>query len=388
MLLRYGFRTFFSLAGLWATLAAVLWAVALGAPGSLSVDVGWHAREMVFGFAGALIAGFVLTAVPNWTKTERVHGWPLLVLALLWLAGRVGGLVPAPAIAGPLLVAGALFFFGLALAVGIPIVRTRNLRNFGVLGILGALGALSAAAHLSASGHITVDPSMPSRVAVFAIVILLAVVGGRVTPLFTRNKLKAIGAKVRARSFVDDVALLTLLAACGTSAATSALSLATAPELLGALWLVAAGSNAARMLGWGSTAARADPLLFVLHAGYAWLWLGAALLGMAYLFPADLAPATALHALTVGALGSYAIGMMSRVSLGHTGRPLVAPRAIVLGYFLVGLAGAVRVFGPLMGQTSPSLHVFTLLLWAFAYATFVALYLPILVAPRADGKAG
>lgn len=379
MLFAYGFRTFFLAAALASCVVAALWGAALsGWSVSSAIDPYWHAHEMVFGFGGALVGGFVLTAVPNWTKSARVHGPPLMVLAALWGAGRAASFTP-PSFAPVLHGLGALFLFGVAFAIARPIVTTANRRNYGVVVVvvsLAAAGALSAAARL---GAISLAPSLPARVGVDIVMVLIAVVGGRIVPLFTKN---ATGVEVRARGRLDDLALASLV----TVVLVRAMEMggAAGATLLGAAGLF----NLIRMRGWGTLAAARDPLLLVLHVGYLWMAAGLLLGALSAVLPA-IPPSAPLHALTAGAMGTFGLGMMARVALGHTGRPLRAPTPVVLAFMAVAAGGLVRVVGPLLATGSASVvHGVASVLWTMAFTVYLFVYTPVLLRPRPDGRVG
>jgi uncharacterized protein involved in response to NO len=381
--LGFGFRPFFLAASFAAVALMLAWLAALR--GWLAADVGWHAHEMIFGFAGAVIAGFLLTAVPNWTGAPRIGPVALAALVVLWLGGRF---VQWPALASaagaPGLVLDVAFVPALALAVAAPILRARSHRNYGVPLILLALAAVHALGHAERAPRFAAELGIVApRAAVHAVVLLVVVIGGRVTPAFTRS---AFGAAVAVRAAGARDALAIVSAALGLALA----SLASAPPALVALaCALAAAANAARMAGWGSLAARRDPLLWILHAGYAWLVLGFALSAAAAAAPGWVAPTAALHAFTTGAIGTYVLGMMSRVALGHTGRALVLPRAMVPAYLAVLLAGGARVAIPLLAPSAMALGwEIAGALWCIAFGLFASTYLPILTAPRPDGRPG
>jgi len=382
-----GFRPFFLLVGLDACAAVAVWLAALAgwmpAPEWLTPSL-WHAHEMVFGVVGAAIAGFLLTAVPNWTSTPPVRGPALAGLAALWLAGRAA--MAAAAALPPAAVAAAdvAFLPALALVVLRPILAARQARNAGVVAIVAALAALNAASHLDALGAARGAAPVALHAAVALGVLLVATIGGRIVPAFTANALRAAGrpAAVRA-SGARDTAALALLAAWAAAEVAAPRGPAT-----GVAALAAAVASAARMAGWQSVRTRHEPLLWALHLGYAWIPVG-----LAALAAADLAGAlpwsVALHALSVGAIGTMMLAVMTRVALGHTGRPLAAPRAATCAYVLVSGAALVRTAGA-WAFPEAALRVLALSggLWIAAYAAFLAGYAPILLRPRVDEKAG
>jgi uncharacterized protein involved in response to NO len=383
LVLGFAFRPFFLAASLAAVVLMLAWLAALR--GWIGGDVAWHAHEMAFGFAAAVIAGFLLTAVPNWTGEPRLGRAALASLVALWLAGRLAAWPALASHTGALGRALDLAFLpALALAVAAPILRTRNRRNFGVPVILLALAAVHGLAHAErAPDWVARWGVVAPRASVHAIALLVVVIGGRVTPAFTRNALQGRAA-VRAPDARDPVAI--------ASAALALLlaSLAAAPPaLVAAAGALAAAANALRMRGWATPATRRDPLLWILHAGYAWLVAGFGLTAVAAAAPGLVAPTAALHAFSAGAIGTYVMGMMSRVALGHTGRPLALPRAMLAAYAAVLLAGAARVAIPLLAPTAMALAWQVAgALWCVAFALYACVYFPILTSPRPDGRPG
>jgi uncharacterized protein involved in response to NO len=383
LLLGFGFRPFFLAASIAAVALVLAWLAALH--GWLAADVAWHAHEMIFGVAAAVIAGFLLTAVPNWTGEPRIGRVALMSLVLLWLAGRIAlwpalvGFAGAPGVALDL-----AFVPMLALTIAVPILRSRNRRNYGVPLILLTLAAAHALSHdASASRWVEALGVVAHRASVHAVVLLVVVIGGRVTPAFTRNALQG-AAVVRAAGARDVVAI-----------ATAALALALAalayapPALVAAACSLAAAANAARMLGWASLATLREPLLWILHAGYAWIVVGFALSAAAAAAPGVVAPTAALHAFTTGAIGTYVLGMTSRVALGHTGRALVLPRAMLPAFAAVLLAGLARVAIPLLVPTAMALAWrIAGALWCIAFGLYAIVYFRILTSPRLDGRPG
>jgi uncharacterized protein involved in response to NO len=287
--------------------------------------------------------------------------------------------------AGPLARALDLAFLpALALAIAAPILRTRNRRNYGVPLILLTLAAVHGLVHAErAPGWAAALGFVAPRASVHAIALLVVVIGGRVTPAFTRNALQGRAA-VRAPDARDPAAIASAAAALGLASLA-----AVPPGLVASACAIAAGTNALRMLGWATHATRGDPLLWILHAGYAWLVAGFALSAVAAAAPGSVAPSAALHALSAGAIGTYVLGMISRVALGHTGRPLALPRVMGVAYAAVLLAGASRVAVPLLAPGAMALAwEIAGALWCVAFAIFAIVYFPILTSPRPDGRPG
>ncbi|HET6520332.1 MAG TPA: NnrS family protein [Geminicoccaceae bacterium] len=385
-LLRHGFRPFFLGAGLWAAAALGLWLAALGGRLALPTafdPVTWHAHEMIFGFAMAAVAGFLLTAVPNWTGRMPLQGLPLAGLALLWLAGRAAVACSGQIGAAPAAAVDLAFPAVLLAAVLREILAGRNWRNLPVCAAVAVLLLANALTHLAALG-LAATAGIGLRLGIATLTALIALIGGRVVPSFTTNWLKKRGETRLPAPFgpVDRAALaLTLAALLVWTALPEA-----APAA--ALALAAGLAQAVRVARWRGHRTLAEPLVWVLHLGYAWVPAGLLLLGIAGLWPAALPATAALHALTAGAVGTMTLAVMTRATLGHTGRPLTAGAGTTAIYLLVTAAAAGRVASPLL----PDLHLALLtasgLCWVAAFGLFAAVYGPKLLAARADGRSG
>lgn len=374
-----GFRPFFLLAALHASLTVPLWFLTLGGYLGLPahfVAPYWHAHEMVFGFALAVIAGFLLTAVSNWTGRETVTGAPLALLALLWLSGRA--LIFVPFDLSPWLVAvvDLAFIPALGVVLGRPLIATMSRRNYGFLGLLTALFGANLAMHATLFGAPAPYLARGARFGVDVVVLMIVVMTGRILPMFTQNATRALG--IRSHPALDRAAVLLLAAlALGDGAGGG-------DSWLRPLAVVAGVLVVARAWHWGARHTLAHPLLWVLHAATGFIALGLLLRGAG----AEASAAT-LHALTVGSIGLATLGMMARVALGHTGRMLAAPRLMTPAFLLVSLAASLRVLSPLFGQ-SVYLALTTLsgVAFALAFALYLVAYGPMLVKPRIDGKSG
>jgi uncharacterized protein involved in response to NO len=382
-LLALGFRPFFLLAAIMAAAAVPLWLLiyqgSLESVSTLPPAI-WHGHEMVFGFAAAVIAGFLLTAATNWTGRRTAAGAALGALAGLWLAGRIALIVPGlPAwLAIGLDVA---FLPVLAVVLAIPLLATGNRRNVVFPVVLTVLGLINLALHLGAIDAIDWDPSRGLRIAIDLILLMIGVLGGRVIPSFTKNALPH--AKVNPCPKASVLALLSIAALAIAEMATDNAT------VVGSVALAAGVINTLRMRDWGTFATFRTPILWILHVGYAWLAVGLTLRGVAEL--SGLIPLDAgIHALTLGAIGSMIIGMMSRVALGHTGRSIAPAALTVAAYWLVNAAALLRVVFAL--TPDDTLRAASLMgsgtLWSLAFALFVVVYWPILNRPRAGGRAG
>ena len=373
-----GFRPFYLLAAVFAAVSIPLWLASyLGwMPGGLQLGLGWHMHEMVFGFAVAVVAGFLYTAGRNWTGLATPHGAPLMALAGLWLAGRVA-MACFPGVAAALV---DWLFLPLATYPLYRVLRrSGNTRNLFLVGLLALLALANGLYHAAALGWLALALSVPVQAAIFIIVLIESVIGARVIPMFTRNGAPGstpVASPKRA------------LAAVACMAAAAIAWLAGAPALVTApLAFCAAGVSLANLLAWQPQRTLRVPLLWILHLSYAWIGIGFALLAVASLgwLPAS----AALHALTVGSMAGLIIGMMTRTTLGHTGRPLKAGRAEAVMYWLIQLGALAR----LLAAAGPaSLYVPALLAaglcWSLAFALFALAYAPYLWRARVDGRAG
>jgi uncharacterized protein involved in response to NO len=383
-LLQLGFRPFFLLAGAWAVVSVGVWLAVLAGlvelP-SLFDPVSWHAHEMIFGYAMAAISGFLLTAIPNWTGRLPVRGWSLAVLALLWLAGR-GAMLFSEILTAPVAAVLDLSFQAVFLAViAREIVAGRNRRNLLMAALVALLLAGNALTHLQAVVGVQ-TAALGQRLGLAALLFLIAVIGGRITPSFTRNWLAKRDAAHLPRPFsiIDRIALIV--------AAAALVAWTAGPEAVLTAWLCLGASAvlALRMSRWSGWRTLAEPLVLVLHLGYSWLFVGFALLGLANLTP--LVPASAaLHALTTGAIGTMTLAVMTRATLGHTGRPLTAGPGTVAIYAVVTVAAVLRVAGASFGDLVPVMLPASGVFWMVAFGLFVTIYLPDLTGSRRKGSA-
>lgn len=383
-LLAKGFRPFFFCAAAWAVIAMPLWLLVLHGrmpPGTYLPGPLWHAHEMLFGFTAAVIAGFLLTAIGNWTQQETATGLPLASLVGLWGLGRLGLLLAdylPPAVPACLDLA---FLPALGVACGRPIVRTANRRNYQFLVLLALLFAANVLVHLGALGAIPTGIRRGHWLATHVVIVMILVISGRIVPLFTRNATRV--------DTIYNLPLLDRLAIAGV-VVVAALDLLVLPEVLVAL---AAGLTAvavvARTWGWGLRHTSAHPLLWILHLGHLWIAVGLALRAAAGFGVVAAGGSTALHAFTGGAIAALTLGMMTRVTLGHTGRLLAVPPTMTAAFGLVLLAGIVRLAGPLL---SPAFWLPAMVLagafFSLAFAAYLGHYAPFLLAPRPDGRPG
>ena len=378
-LLREGFRPFFLAAGLWAALAMPLWmAVWLGwltLPTAFD-PVTWHGHQMLFGFVGAAIAGFLLTAVPNWTGRLPVRGWPLGLLAGIWLVGRLA--VAFSEIIGVWTAAflDLAFFLALFAVLLREIAAGRNWRNLPVVLIVCLLLVCNLLVHLEFVGAAE-TAAMGLRLSIAVVGTLIALIGGRIVPSFTRNWLKKRGETVMPAPFgrFDKLVIAVTLSA--------GVAWAVAPDWPGSggLCLLAGLGNAWRLSRWRGHRTGAEPLVWVLHLGYSWIPLGFVLLGLAVLLP-DLPRSAALHALTSGAMGTMILAVMTRAILGHTGQALTAGGGTTAIYGLVTLATLLRTLVSVFDPANATGLLAAALCWFLAFGLFLVLYTPLLTRRR------
>lgn len=376
-----GFRLFFLL-GAGAAVALVpswLYAFHHGVEElGLFPPLEWHRHEMLFGYTAAIIAGFLLTAVPNWCGTPHRRGLPILSLGLLWLAGRAALLVPGLL---PWGVASALdlaFLPALGLALAPDLLRARKVPNLGFLLVLAALTGCNLVLHLGALEVWPDHSYRATQVTVELIALLMLVIGGRVLPFFTRRKL---GVVIQEHPAVWSGAHLAIIAVIVTEALGASGTIRSGACLLAALL------TGFRLLSWQYRRVWRTPLLWVLHLGYGWVILGLLAKALSAATP-TFHPRLAAHFFTVGGIGTLTLGMMARVALGHTGRPIVASRTMIAAFLAMTLAAVTRAFVPVFVS---SWYLEALLvsgsLWALAFLMYLWVYVPILLAPRPDGKA-
>jgi uncharacterized protein involved in response to NO len=373
-----GFRPFYLLASSFAALSVLLWIGQYAGllPATYVRSAAWHGHEMLYGYTMAVVAGFLLTAVRNWTAKPTPSGAPLIALAVLWVAGRVLMLTPLGVAAA---IVNAAFPIAIGIAIGIPIVQSRNRRNYFFIALLLLLGLAVLAFHLSHLGLLPWPARASLQVGLDVVLFVLAVMGGRVIPMFTSNGIP--GVQATRRPWVEKLALGGVLALLGADVVQAP------PPAIAVLAMIAAGAHAARLGLWQPWRTFKTPLVWVLHLAYGWIVIHLVLRALAALgLVSDL---LAVHALTIGAIGGMTIGMMTRTARGHTGRLLKADGYEVACYTLVALAAVIRVFG---GLVVPGYYLWTVIVsglcWSVAFAVYALRYWNVLSRPRIDGKAG
>ncbi|HET7714629.1 MAG TPA: NnrS family protein [Bauldia sp.] len=372
-ILQYGFRPFFFSAALYAAFAVPFWVwtyVGGPAPEGPFDGVAWHAHEMIFGYLGAVLAGFILTAVPNWTGRLPLSGWPLAGLVGLWLAGRLAcALVPAPT---PAMALDLAFPAVLAIAVWREVLAGRNWKNAPIALMLTSFGIATGIDHLAAMGH--APDRLGTRLALAVATVLIVLVGGRIVPSFTRNWLAKQGATRFPASFgrLDSAAIVaTVGAAFGWVVAPDATA-------TGLVLLVACVLVGLRLFRWRGVATLSEPILLILHIGYAWLTVSLGLLGLAAVAPGIFPAEAGLHALAAGAVGTMTLAVMTRASLGHTGRPIIADHSTLGIYGFVTLGALLRVAAPFADGWYLAVLLAGGGLWSAAFLLFAIRYAPVL----------
>ena len=378
VLLSYAFRPFFLMNGIFAILIILAWIKTLHGSGLPAATPMWHSHEMLIGFALAAVAGFSLTAVANWTGRPAVHGAPLAWLVSSWLLGRLAmvssGLLPMSLV----FLLDMLFPVLLGLLLGREIIGGRSRRNYLLVVIIAVVAVLNVLYHLGANQWLPGVERLAIYLLIHTLLLLVTIIAGRIVPAFTGNWLRMQGqTQLPVNSEVVNNASLALTVMVGLTA-----SFIPMHPLTGVLAFAAALVHGFRLGRWKGLATTSNPLLFVLHAAYLWLPIGYALLGCA-VFGWVFAPTAALHALTMGAIGSIVLAVTTRVALGHTGRPLHAARLTVLAYWVFMLAVLVRVLGPLSGSGYMLMIDLSAAGWMLAFALFTWVYWPILSREKA-----
>jgi uncharacterized protein involved in response to NO len=379
VLFAIGFRPFFLLAAIFAVVLMAQWVLTF--VGSREFEnyyagIGWHSHEMIFGYTVAVIAGFLLTAVRNWTDIQTAAGASLVGLTALWFVARLLPLFPEALPPALIAVVDISFIPALMTALSIPLLGSDQRRNLIFVPLLGALALANVLVHLELNGYALNSARAGTFLGLNLVILVIVIMGGRVIPFFTERALSGFTSK-RWRSIE-------------WSCPASALAFLTAELLLpdsmiaGELAALAAVTNGIRLIGWYTNRFWRVPLLWVLHTAYAWVVAGFCLKAFAAI--AVIPPQFTVHAFTVGGIGVLTLGMMARVSLGHTGRPLKPSPLIALAFVLINLAAFIRGILPIFfAQWLPFLVALSGSLWVSAFLLFFLIYAPILIQPRIDG---
>jgi uncharacterized protein involved in response to NO len=377
-----GFRPFFLLAGISAFAMMGVWIAVLTGYAPLATyfdPVGWHSHEMLFGYTAAVIGGFLLTAVQNWTGRRSVHGKTLIILTIVWIAARVMIVSPGPFPDWITAVVDLSFLPALGLAIAIPLLKTQQRRNYLFVPLLLALFGANVLVHLQSLQVTQHTARLGIFLALNLVILLIVIMGGRVIPFFTERALPHV--KTRSWRWVEMIAVgsIVLLLVAELFAPDSDLVL-----LLAALAFIA---NALRLMGWQPWRVAPVPLVWVLHLGYGWIIVGLILKALSFANP-ELG-AVGVHALTLGGIGGLTLGMMARVAIGHTGRQMTVGWDMTLAFGLIHLSAFIRVLFPVI-IPGHYLQWVSLsgILWMVAFLLFVIRFTPILLQPRIDGREG
>lgn len=375
---RLGFRPFYMVAAIFAALAIPLWMAQYHGwlPHGLNVGYMWHIHEMVFGMAAAVVVGFLYTAGYNWTGFWTPVRGHLAALVALWLAGRVAMLVAPPLAAA---VIDWLFLPCAAWPLFRVMQKANNKRNYFLVGLLGLMAIANALFHAIALGWLAVAPTAPVQAAILVIVMMEAAIGTRIIPMFTRNGAPGTTPLVQPKVDKASLGLLALSALCWVAQAPNWLF---APVALAAAALVLV-----RLYRWQALRTLSVPLLWIMHLSYAWIAAGLVLLVLSRW---NLVSASAgFHALTVGSMAGLILGMITRTTLGHTGRPLKAGPAERAMFILIQLSAFTRVASALgFDTTQGAVLMASAGLWTAAFIAYAVVYVPYLSSARVDGKPG
>lgn len=367
----YGFRPFFFFGALWAALAAPLWAVSyLTGDEILALNTGiiWHAHEMIFGYSSAIIAGFLLTAVPSWTGRPPVKGLSLAALVGLWIAGRIGLLCyPDPVWLGPAIE--STFLIVLAGLILREVMAADNKRNAKIAIILSVFALANIGFHVAQIlGYFTF--SQTTKAGLGVVLLLIVIIGGRIIPTFTGNWLAKRGFG-RPPSFNRFDMVVTALSA----AAIIAWVIDPATPLCGVLMLLSGGLNLIRLLRWRFWQTFSEALILILHVGYGWVAAAFILIGAATLWPETVPPISGIHAVGTGVIGVMTLAIMTRATLGHSGRDLHANHITVLIFIFINIAAVSRILTPFVpADIQPHFTVVAAGCWCLAFLIFCAAY--------------
>jgi len=381
-LLSYGFRPFFLAAGIWAAVAMLLWIGLVSGLWTFSGGYGavaWHAHEFLFGYVSAVLCGFLLTAIPNWTGRLPLQGRPLLALILLWAAGRIAMVLTDQIGTGLAVSVDSAFLIALSFVILREIVVGRNWRNLPIVLLVSSLAAANLLFHVEALTFGA--PEIGIRIACAVIIGLIMLVGGRITPSFTRNWLARQGSdRLPAPMGRFDIVSLAV-------AALALLSWIGMPEwrATGVLLITAAVVQAARLARWAGERTWREPIVLILHVGYGFVPLGGLILGASILWPDVVPRSGALHAWTTGAIGVMTLAVMTRAIRGHTGRAIVSTPATTLIYGAILAAALARIVAPVLAEVYSEVLIVAAVAWITAFGTFVLVYGPMLLSAKRGG---
>lgn len=380
-ILRLGFRPFFLIAGMVSVIFVAIWLYSFATgfvPSKIYMPVFWHAHEMVFGFTSAVIAGFLLTAVKNWTGIQTIRGYWLAELVTVWLAARVLPFVDIhPLFAAAISVA---FFPFLAIAISVPLVRSGNKTNLVFIPVLLVFAFSDLLFQLAMLDLIDLNPMMAIHLALHMTIILIVLMGGRVIPFFigrtTGTEFPGLPRLIEQATFISLILWTLSSLTSGFDALPAALFAA-----------IAAVFQGYRLIKWHTSKLWSVPMLWILYLGYSWIFIGLVLQAAGFFI--SVAPSISIHAMSTGAIGMVTLGMMSRVSLGHTGRNINHTKLLLSAFLLIALTPVMRVLLPaLVPEIYQQAVMVSGLTWIAAFTLFSLVLAPILLKPRVDGRDG
>lgn len=386
-LLQLGFRPFFLLAGISAALFILVWGLFFSSSSIAGLNVTaygpvyWHGHEMIFGFVVAVVAGFLLTAVKNWTGRQTATGTLLLMLVLLWVLARVLPFIPDTFPYWMIAFIDISFLPAVAAALLPLLIKTRNFRNLIFIGILLLLSAANVVFHMGVAGWFEHGQRYGLYAAIYMIILLISIMGGRVIPFFIERGL-ADGFQRRSYPVIEiSASLVLLLLGVLHTANVSGVYIITVAVMAAVLHFI-------RLAGWYNKGIWRVPLLWVLMLAYGWIVAGLFLMALA--LAGWFAVSLALHALTIGGIGLMTMGMMVRVSMGHSGRKLLAPGMMPAAFAALNIAVVIRVLLPLVmpPESYLALVLISALVWVAAFCAFIFSMSPVYLSPRVDGRPG
>ena len=386
-ILRLGFRPFFLAGAIFSMLSLIIWGAILSGTITMQPFAGglwWHMHEMLFGFGGAIVAGFLLTAVQNWTGQRGISGGLLLALFLLWLAGRLVLLFPHYLPSAAVILIDLSFLPAVAWLLARPILKVKQYRNLFFVPLLTLFTLANAAMYMASAGLAGFELLNSAFIAVMLMALLMSVMAGRVVPMFTANGTKTT--KVLPLVWLEKSSAISLLVIILLLSVHP--FVAITPWVLGCLFMLAGLLQAIRWLRWKPWITLAVPLLWSIHLAMFFIWTGLFSIGLSYIISVTFT-SNLWHLLTIGGMGGLILAMISRVSLGHTGRMLTPPKTMSLAFTSIYLATLVRVFGPIIWPEYylTSINI-SIAFWLVAFGLFVLHYGPMLFKPRVDGRPG
>lgn len=370
----YGFRPFFMLAGVFAALAIPLWLLIYLKGDSMpsgAYGLSWHSHEMLFGYLGAVLTGFLLTAIPNWTGRLPINGLGLMGLTLLWFTGRISFWVLPMGSIWIGLIDGA-FLIVVALVIWREIIAGKNWRNLPVAGIVSVFAAANLAFHFEAA--LNLPAGFGQSLALGIIIIMITFIGGRIVPSFTRNWLKSQNIKILPAEFssFDKIVI-------GVTVFSVVLWVGWPGEGYTGWAMIGAGLLVLiRLLRWQGFRALSQSMIWAMHLGYMWVGASLLLIGSAMLWPDVVSPGMGLHALTVGGIGGMTLAVMIRATLGHTGRARTSDALTTVLFVLINLAALARIVAPLYPAHYNAALVVSGTLWTVSFLLFVYRYGPMM----------